>query len=366
MNNTIGTHITLTIFGESHGEMVGCVLDGISAGVYIDESRIKERMNQRKATGILTTSRIEEDEVRIVSGVKDGYTQGSAITILVENKNVRRKDYKQEGFIPRPSHCDYVAYEKYHGYHDLSGGGHFSGRLTAPLVAAGAICEAMLEQKGIYVLTHIKQLAFYKDRKVDLSKFKEERDSLGGFAVLDESIKQQMVECIKQVATRKDSIGASLETIVLNLPVGIGNPFFDTVEGNLAKMMFALPAIKGVEFGLGFDFIHEYGSTCNDAYDLLDGKLVTQTNNNGGILGGITNGMPLVMNTVVKPTPSIGLQQQSVDLTTNKKTILEIKGRHDPCIASRFSVIQSMMTCFVLCDLLQGMYGEGYFGGESC
>lgn len=365
MKNTIGNNITMTLFGESHGSAIGAVLDGVPSGIKVNMDHIQAQMEKRKAKGSISTSRKEADEVEILSGVKDGYTEGTPIAILVRNTNVRKEDYNAMKNIPRPSHADYSGHMKYLGYEDQSGGGHFSGRLTAPIVACGAILMDMLEEKGIHIQTHIKMLHGIEDR--DFENIEEDMKYLStcDFAVLDDTKKDEMLKEIENARSQQDSVGGILETMIVGVGAGIGEPTFDTVEGELSKAMFSIGGIKGVEFGSGFALANMFGSQANDAFTVVDGKVCTTTNHSGGINGGITNGMPIVMRCVVKPTASIAKAQKSVNLETMEEVELSIQGRHDPAIIHRARVVVDSMCALVLCDLLVARYGTLYFQGEK-
>lgn len=353
MSNTIGKNIRVTLFGESHGPYIGAVLDGFPSGIKIDEDFLISQMNKRRAVGKISTGRNEEDKVEFVSGVKDGITEGSPITVLIKNNNVRKEDYKELENKPRPSHADYVAHIKYGGNEDRSGGGHFSGRLTAPLVACGALAMMILKEKGIEIGTHIKRLHGINDRSFedfndDISKLNEM-----DFAVLDENVKEEMIKVIEEARDNQDSVGGVLETAITGLPVGVGEPTFDTLEGNLSKAIFGIPAVKGVSFGGGFEMCDKYGSEVNDAFIIDDNKVKTSTNYSGGIQGGISNGMSVIINTAIKPTPSIGKTQKTVNLDTMEECELTIVGRHDPCIVHRARVVVDSMCAITVLDLLK-------------
>lgn len=360
LKNTFGSSVAVTIFGESHGNMIGAVLDGLAPGIDVDENFIASQMELRKSVGALSTARREADEVKIVSGVFNGKTTGTPITLIIENKDTRSKDYGELAYKARPGHADYTAQMKYHGFQDFRGGGHFSGRITAGLVAAGAIAIKALRKKGIYIGTHILSCAGVRDR--DFSDIAEDINRLNSldFAVLDESAGQAMTEKIADARRDGDSVGGRLETAVTGFPSGVGEPWFDTVEGVLAHILFSVPAVKGVEFGDGFELAEKYGSTANDAYFSDNGNVYTKTNHSGGILGGITNGMPIVFRTAVKPTPSIYKEQDTIDLSTMQETKLQIKGRHDPAIIHRARVVIDSVTALVLCDQLALRYGTDW------
>ena len=360
MKNTIGNSVAVTLFGESHGAYIGAVIDGIAPGIEVDLVYISQMLLLRRPDGKISTPRKEKDEFQIVSGVFNGKTTGTPITILIPNENVKSGDYAQMATVARPSHADYTAQCKYHGYQDYRGGGHFSGRITAALVAAGAICKYALEQKGIRIGTHVKRCAGISDR--DFADLLADIDGVSQktFAVLDDEKGEQMREAILAAASEGDSVGGVLETAIVGMPEGVGEPWFDTVEGMLAHMMFSIPAVKGIEFGAGFSFADMKGSAVNDPLKMEQGKIVTATNNNGGINGGITNGMPILFRTVVKPTPTIFKPQNSVDMSSMTDAVLEGKGRHDPAIVHRARVVQDAAAAIVMCDALALRFGTDW------
>ena len=341
---------------------MGAVIDGLSPGIPIDEEYIREKMNLRKAYGKISTARQEEDEVKFISGVFQGHSTGTPLTLLIENQNTKSEDYGSRMHLPRPSHADYTGHCKYGGYEDYRGGGHFSGRITAALVAAGALTAKALEDKGIYIGTHILNCHGVCDRHFDGKAAIDDIKKLAGvrFPVLDEKSAEVMRLEIERAAADGDSVGGILETAVIGLPEGIGEPWFDTVEGMLAHAVFSIPAVKGIEFGMGFDFVKMRGSEANDAFRYKNGKVVTETNNNGGINGGITNGMPILFRTVVKPTPSIFKKQETVDLFTKENTELELRGRHDPAIVHRARAVVDAVTALTICDLLAVRFGTDF------
>lgn len=355
MKNNFGTNISMTIFGESHGPCIGITLDGLPAGFKIDLERIKEDMEKRKAKGSISTQRHENDEVEIVSGFFNGYTTGTTLTILIQNKNTQSKDYSDIQYRLRPGHADFSAYEKYHGFQDYRGGGHFSGRLTAPIVAAGSICRQILETKNILIGSHIEQLYALHDAPFsnNIDELKKQIQTLNKkeFATLDEQVAQNMEQAILEAKNEQDSIGGILESAIINLPAGIGEPFFDSIESILAHLLFSIPAVKGVSFGAGFQMAAKKGSEANDAF-IMNDTIQTKTNNNGGINGGISNGMPIIIHTCIKPTPSIYKAQETVDYKTKESQTLNIKGRHDPCILHRARIVVDSMIAFGILDLL--------------
>ena len=360
MKNTFGNNITITLFGESHGPAIGCVLDGIAPGIKVDEDYIDSLMDLRRPKGKISTSRHEADKPKILSGVFNGFTTGTPISIIIENANTHSGDYAGLNVIPRPGHADYTAGLKYHGFQDYRGGGHFSGRITAPIVAAGAIILSALNNKGIYIGTHISSLGDIKDR--DFVNYLSDIEGLydKDFPTLDEETADKMRSCIEAAAAEGDSVGGILKTAVIGVPGGIGEPWFDSVESMLSHALFSIPAVKGVEFGKGFDLANMKGSEANDPYRISGDKVVTATNNNGGINGGISNGMPIEFSTVIKPTPSIYKQQDSVDLDKRLNTKLSIEGRHDPAIIHRARIVVDAMTAITIADLLVTHFGTDY------
>ena len=366
MKNTFGSSVCLTIFGESHGPAIGAVLDGLCAGLPVDEAFIARQMDKRRARGDgLSTGRTEADQVRLLSGVLNGRTTGTAIALMIENKAQRSGDYAKTQDLLRPGHADFTAYAKYGGWQDSRGGGHFSGRITAPLVAAGAICQQVLAAKGITIATHIRaaagveDLPFAADEPALLARQAAAVSAASPeqLALIDPAREESMRAAIRAAGAEGDSVGGILETVVTGLPAGVGEPWFDSVESELSHLMFAIPACKGVEFGAGFAFAGLRGSEANDAFTMQNGVVRTATNRNGGVNGGITNGMPLVFRTVIKPTPSIYKQQHTVDFASKQDAELQIKGRHDPCIVPRAAVVQNTLTAFGLLDLLTVRYG---------
>ena len=360
MKNTFGTSVAVTIVGESHGEYIGAVIDGLAPGLDVNEEYINHMLFLRRPDGKISTPRKEKDEFKIVSGVINGKTTGTPITILIPNENVKSGDYSGMRTVARPSHADYTAECKYHGFQDSRGGGHFSGRITAALVAAGAICKYALEQKGIYIGTHVKKCAGIADREFDDLLTDIECLNQKTFAVLDEPRIEEMTNAIIEAASNGDSVGGVLETAICNMPEGVGEPWFDSVESMLSHMMFSIPAVKGIEFGVGFKIADMKGSEANDAIRLEKDKVVTTTNNNGGINGGITNGMPIIFRTAIKPTPTIFKPQNTVDFKTMTETVIQPKGRHDPAIVHRARVVQDASTAIVLCDALSLRFGTDW------
>ena len=359
MKNTFGNAVSMTIFGESHGPAIGAVLDGLAAGLPVNEAAIAAAMDRRRARGDgLSTARIEPDKVEFLSGVVNGHTTGTAIALTIANTNTRSGDYAKTADLLRPGHADYTAYAKYEGWQDARGGGHFSGRVTAAAVAAGSICERVLAGHGIRVYTHIARLAGVEDAPLSSAAgLVCPEPENGHFALLDPGREAAMQQAVRAAAAEGDSVGGVLETIVTGLPAGVGEPWFDSVESELAHIAFAIPAVKGIEFGMGFAMADQRGSCANDAFCMREGKIATATNHNGGVNGGITNGMPVVFRTAVKPTPSIYKTQQTVDYVNRREAELNIQGRHDPCIVARAAVVQNSLTAFGVLDLLTQRYG---------
>jgi len=362
MKNTYGTALTVTLFGESHGAAIGAVIDGLAPGIKIDEEYINKKLEQRKAKGKISTKRHEADKFEIVSGVFNGYTTGTPLCIVIKNEDIKSKDYDAMSRVARPSHADLTAFYKYKGYEDFRGGGHFSGRITAPLVAVGAILTKALEEKGIYIGTHIKQCYNVSDREFDTYESDIKALSNMDFPVLDGDVAKNMISAIEAAASEGDSVGGVLETAVVGVPRGVGEPWFDSVESMISHIMFSVPAVKGIEFGKGFEISTMKGSKANDAYEYRDGHVVTKTNNNGGINGGITNGMPILFRTAIKPTPSIFKEQETVDFIKEENTHLSLQGRHDPAIVHRARAVVDAVTAIALADLLTVRFGTNYLG----
>lgn len=364
MKNSIGTNVTLTLFGESHGPAVGAVIDGLPPGLPVDTERIVSQLAFRRPQGRISTLRREKDAFEILSGTFNGFTTGTPLCIVIPNEEHHSTDYEASRGPARPGHADYTAHVKYRGFEDYRGGGHFSGRVTAALVAAGAIALTALEQRGIRTGTHIASLGGICDRDFAIGgealAADIEKLAKAEFAVLDEEAAELMRKAIIDAAESGDSVGGVLDTAVTGLPAGIGEPWFDTLEGVLAHGLFSIPGIKGVQFGAGFDLVDSAGSVYNDPLRLRGGQVVTETNNNGGINGGISNGMPLRFRCAVKPTPSIGREQQTVDILKGEETVLSVKGRHDPAIIHRARVVVDSVTALILCDMLAQRYGTDW------
>lgn len=360
MKNTFGNNLTLTIFGESHGPSIGCVIDGIAAGIPVDVNEIKRLLSLRRPEDGISTSRREEDDFVIQSGVFDGYTTGTPVCIIIPNKDIRSSDYDDMAFLARPSHADYTAHCKYRGYEDYRGGGHFSGRVTAAIVAAGGILIPALKRKGITIGTHIKSCGGVSDREFD--NLKEDIKALSDmkFAVLDSEKSELMKVKILEAKSEGDSVGGILETAVVGLQAGLGEPWFDSVESMLSHALFSIPAVKGVEFGAGFSFADMRGSTANDPFYSESCEVYTSTNNSGGINGGITNGMPVIFRCAVRPTPTIGKEQNTINYVNLDNATLAAKGRHDPAIVHRARIVVDCVTALVVSDMLASKYGTDW------
>ena len=363
MGSVFGKNIKLSLFGESHGEAIGCVIDGFPHGIKIDNDFIESEMERRRAKNpSISTTRNEKDKVEILSGLLENKTTGMPIAAIIRNENKRSGDYSNLKIMPRPSHSDFTAMVRYQNYNDIRGGGHFSGRLTAPLVFAGALCKSALKEKfNINIASHIKQIYNIKD-KYPNGKLPSYKEFINNYkkelSVFDNNAMNEMIKMIKEAKMNMDSLGGIITVVAFNVPAGFGEPFYSSIESRIAESMFGVPAVKGVEFGLGFDFVRYKGSECNDAYTIKNNKIKTKTNNNGGILGGISNGMPIVVNVAIKPTPSIAKEQLTLNIKTKKEDKLIIKGRHDPCIAVRAVPVLEAALSIALLDLCIEMKGK--------
>lgn len=360
MKNTFGNSISVTLFGESHGKGIGAVIDGIAPGIKVDMDFISHQLSLRRPAGAISTSRREQDNFEIISGVYGGFTTGTPICILIPNSDTKSADYEDMAFLPRPSHADYAAYCKYHGFENRAGGGHFSGRITAALVAAGAIAISALRAKGIVIGTHIKRCAGVED--VEFKDYQKEIEALNTktFATISDQAALDMQSRITEAAAKGDSVGGVLETAVLGMPAGVGEPWFDTVEGMLSHALFSIPAVKGIEFGKGFAICDMLGSEANDGLCYQDKKVNFLSNNSGGINGGITCGDNIIFRLAIKPTPTIAREQETVDINKKENAVLKAKGRHDPCIVHRARVVADSVTALTLVDMLSQRYGTDW------
>ena len=355
MSNSFGECIRISIFGESHGASIGAILDGLPAGETIDWDLVRQAM-ARRAPGQngMSTSRAEKDAFEIQSGYFNDHTTGTPLCVVIKNSDQRSKDYDMLRHIMRPGHADYTGHIRYDGFNDYRGGGHFSGRITAPLVFAGAIAEQLLAKRGVTVGAHIRTIKAIADRP--FAALGEKPETLTALKkkilpVLDDQQAPLMEEAILKAKNSLDSVGGTIECMIVGLPAGLGNPFFDSVESVLSHMLFSVPAVKGLEFGDGFALAAMKGSEANDAMCYKDGVVVTTSNHNGGILGGITSSMPVLFRVAIKPTASIAQQQHTIDLDTQENCSIEIKGRHDPCIVQRAVPVIEAVTAWTLLDI---------------
>ena len=341
------------IFGESHGPAIGVVLEGVPAGLELDLEQVQKELDRRKpGQGPTTTARKESDLVEVLSGVFEGKTTGAPLAMVIRNSDQHSKDYESIRYTPRPSHGDYAGFIKSRGCLDYRGGGHFSGRLTAPLVAAGAVAKQVLAGRGVQVGAHISSIYGICDAALEDP---EELKAVAAksFPVLNDSKGEEMRQAILEAKEEQDSVGGAIECVVTGLPAGLGAPDFGcNVEGIFSQYLFAVPAVKGIEFGAGVAFSLMRGSEANDPFAVEDGKVVTNTNHAGGINGGITNGMPVTFEVTIRPTPSISLPQESVDLRTGEVTEIEIHGRHDPCIVPRAVPVIEAAAALAACAVL--------------
>lgn len=358
MSGIWGNNIKVSIFGESHGNAIGITIDGLPSGIPLDLEMIEEEM-ARRAPGKskLSTARKEKDAPEILSGFFEGKTTGTPLCGIIRNGDTRSKDYGKLKDLMRPGHADYTGNIRYNGSNDYRGGGHFSGRITAPLVFAGAICKQILAQEGIMVGAHVKKIKNIEDDSFDYTNISSEllnqlrKEEL---PLLNSSKEEPMRKVILDARSDGDSVGGIIECGVIGVKAGLGDPFFDSVESRLSHLLFSVPAVKGVEFGLGFGITELFGSEANDSFYYEGEKVKTSTNNNGGILGGITNGMPLVFKVAIKPTPSISKKQSTINISTKKNEDLIIEGRHDPCIVQRAIPVIEAVAAIGILDLIKG------------
>lgn len=355
MSSTYGEHLKLSIFGQSHGSAIGMTLDGIPAGLPVDLDILQTFLNRRApGQNDWSTPRREEDRPEFLGGILDGFTCGAPIAAIIRNKNTRSGDYNNLKDCPRPGHADYTAQVKYGGFQDAAGGGHFSGRITAPLCIAGGLCKQWLEELEIHVVARIVAIAGEQDDFIP-NPLDPQIGAIGkDFPVFSSDAAMRMQKKIAEARSQGDSVGGMIECFITGLPVGLGEPMFGGVESRIAQIVYGIPAIKAVEFGAGCSTACMRGSQCNDAYTVENGMIRTLTNHAGGILGGITNGMPVIFRCVIKPTPSISRPQQSISLSANEMTTLEIKGRHDPCIVPRAVPVVEAAAAIAIYDLILG------------
>lgn len=361
MSSKYGTSLKINVFGASHAEEIGVTVNGFPKGEKIDNDKLLKFMGRRKpGQSALTTPRVEADLPIFESGLTNDTTDGSVLRAVIKNTNTRSGDYANLRTCPRPAHADYCAYVKYGGKADMRGGGHFSARLTAPLCIAGGMCLQMLERRGIKIGAHIAAIGSVHDESFPLHPSDELFAELAQkkVAVINDAAGERMSAEILAAREDDDSIGGIVECAITGVPAGIGDPMFDGIENKLAAALFGIPAVKGVEFGNGFECATLRGSQNNDPFIIKDGKVQTETNNHGGALGGIATGMPIVFRVAFKPTPSIGREQRTVDLETMTETTLSIKGRHDPCVVIRAVPVVEAVAATVITDIL---LSEGKF-----
>jgi chorismate synthase len=352
MNNSLGDLFRITSFGESHGRCIGIVIDGCPAGLALTTEDIQSEVDKRKPDSRAgQTTRAEEDKVEILSGVFHGFTTGAPIGLLVWNKDTDSSEYEKTRFTPRPGHADYTACIKYGGFNDYRGGGRLSGRVTVGAVMAGAVAKKILKIVGIEVLAYTTRIGAIKAETVDPEKIRKNVYT-NSLRCADETILKQMNGLIQKTAKEGDSLGGIIKGLVLNPPAGLGEPVYSTLEGELARALFSIPAVKGVEFGSGFESVEKKGSQNNDPFVVKNGLISTETNNAGGILGGISNGMPITVTVAIKPTPSISKMQHTVNMQKMENMDLEVRGRHDVCLVPRAVIVVESMMAITLCDFV--------------
>lgn len=355
MSSEFGSTLRVSVFGQSHGQAIGVLVDNLPAGEAIDETELRAFLKRRRPQGGLSTKRREDDVPVFLSGLMNGKTCGSPLCAIIENKDARSKDYETIRDIPRPSHADFTAFMKWGGEADVRGGGHFSGRLTAPLCIAGGIAKQILARRGVFVGAHLLAVAGIEEEAFPLWPSRELLGAVAGkdFPVIDDACGRLMQEAIGEAREDGDSVGGVIECVAIGVPAGLGSPMFEGIENRIAAAVFGIPAVKGVAFGDGFDSARQRGSEHNDPLAVdTQGAITMEKNSSGGINGGITNGMPLVFSVAMKPTPSISKPQKSVCLTTWQETELTIQGRHDPCVAHRAVPVVEAVTALVLLDLI--------------
>jgi len=351
MENSLGKLFTITSFGESHGRCVGIIIDGCPAGLAVTEDDIQKDLNKRRpGADIASTQRTEEDRVEVLAGIRNGITTGAPICLVIWNKDIDSREYEQTRFLMRPGQADYTAFVKYGGFNDFRGGGRFSGRITAGFVMAGAIARKLISRIGIEVIAHTIQIGSIKAEPKEFDRIRENLRK-NPLKCADLEAAKEMIKAIEEVRKEGDSLGGIIEGIALNVPAGLGEPVFDTLDGEMAKAILAIPSVKGIEFGAGLSVAVKKGSENNDPFTIKDGNIVTTTNNSGGILGGISNGMPIVVRVAIKPTPSIGKKQPTINIKDMESTSLSIQGRHDTCIVPRAAVVVESMMAITICDM---------------
>lgn len=357
MSGTWGNKIELSIFGESHGKAIGIVINGIKPGFEIDMDKIEKEM-ERRAPGRnkMSTQRKEGDKPKILSGIFEGKTTGAPISMIIENSDTRSKDYSKLKDLMRPGHADYAGNRRYGGFNDYRGGGHFSGRITAPLVFAGALAKQLLEEKGIKIGAHISSVGKVKDdsfNRINISESLLENLLKKELPLIKDEKIEEVKEEIEKVRLKGNSIGGTIECAIIGVKAGIGSPFFDSLESKIASLAFSVPAVKGIEFGLGFEISEMTGAEANDEYYVENGEIKAYSNNNGGITGGISNGMPITYKVAIKPTPSISIEQRTVNISTMENEKLVIEGRHDPCIVQRAVVVIEAIAAIAILEAIE-------------
>ena len=350
MSNSFGNLFTITSFGESHGRLIGIIIDGCPTGLAINEQDIQKELDKRKpGEDPASTTRKEDDKAEVLSGIFNGHTTGAPVCLAIWNKDIDSDEYEKGKFLPRPGHADYTSYIKYGGFGDYRGGGRFSGRITAGFVMAGAVARKLLKLINIEVIAYTVEIGGIAARHMDFDEIRQ-NITRNPLRCADAEAARKMTAAIEEAARQGDSLGGIIEGIALGLPVGLGEPLFGALDAQLAKALFAIPAVKGVEFGAGFQSARKKGSENNDPFVIENDKLVTGSNNAGGILGGISNGMPLVVRVAIKPTASIAKSQQTVNMDEMTGAKLELKGRHDVCIVPRAVAVVEAMIAVTLCD----------------
>ncbi len=350
MSNSFGKLFTITSFGESHGNLIGVIIDGCPAGLAITEKDIQKELDRRKSGGNpASTARREKDKAEVIAGIFNGYTTGAPICLIICNTDIDSGDYTKTRFLPRPGHADYPSYVKYGGFGDYRGGGRFSGRITAGFVMAGAIARKLLKLIRIQVMAYTVEIGGVVARNM---KFDEIRNKIisNPLGCADDEATHRMIAAIEEATEQGDSLGGIIEAVAIGLPAGIGEPCFDSLDAELAKGLFAIPAVKGLEFGIGFEAARKKGSEINDPFIIENDKMMTSSNNAGGVLGGMSTGMPLIVRVAIKPTASIAKKQRTVNMNAMKNASIELKGRHDVCIVPRAVVIVESVLAITLCD----------------
>lgn len=359
--STFGKNIEVSLFGESHGEAIGITIHNLPSGILLNLEEIDNDLLKRRPKSNLSTSRREKDAYNFISGLYNGRTTGSPLTVLIYNNDTKSKDYTQA--VLRPSHADFTSHVKYDSYNDYRGSGHFSGRITAPLMILGAISKQLLSVKGIKVISHISSIKDIVDEcfnKTNINNTIVQSLIDSDFPVINPAVKDAYEEIILTAKTNKDSVGGTIETAILNIGAGYGEPFFDSLESIIAHLVFSIPGVKGIEFGEGFNVTKLFGSEANDPFILENGSIRTSTNKSGGIQGGISNGMPIVFKTAIKPTASIGKPQQTVDYNKKETVILELSGRHDPAIIHRAIHVINAITSYAILEMIVRKEGSNW------